>query len=117
MKTLSSDSTCLNSLLSDAIEYSKMYSKNKTFTVSDLPSINKTALQDEAEGKRSAQRPSVTRRLIKEVRSGAVPNVYCLVDSNRDAIKIERASAFIIVDSQIYQSLTEKVVTVEELNA
>lgn len=112
LQRISTDTACLNSLIADAIEYTEKNPVGTCFTVSDLKSINNTALQDKVVGKRSAQRASVTRRLIRAVKDGAVPNVCCLVDNNGDAVKLNRNSTFIIVEPTIYNSImSDKIIT------
>lgn len=112
LQRISTDTACLNSLIADAIEYTEKNPVGTRFTVSDLKSINNTALQDKVVGKRSVQRASVTRRLIRAVKDGAVPNVCCLVDNNGDAVKLNRNSTFIIVEPTIYNSImSDKIIT------
>lgn len=105
LQTVSNDTLCLNNLITDAISYSHSNPIDTRFTVSNLNAINDTMLQDKIKGQRSAQRASVTRRFIRAIKDGAVPNVCCLLDNNGDAIKIKRNSAFIIVTPDIYQSI------------
>lgn len=114
LQRISTDTACLNNLIDEAIEYAGKNPVGTRFTVSDLNSINNTALQDKEAGKRSAQRASVTRRLIRAIKDGAVPNVCCLLDSNGNAVKIKRNSAFIIVEPAIYKSIiSDKTITDE----
>ncbi|QIC47153.1 hypothetical protein GAG94_08515 [Lysinibacillus sphaericus] len=110
LQTISTDTQCLNNLIEDAKKFSKNHPVGTCFTVSNLDSIGDTALQNEIDGKRSPQRASVTRRLIKAINDGAVPNVCRLLNSNGLAVKIERNSAFIIVETGVYHSLNEKVI-------
>ena len=116
LQSISSDTLCLKKLIADAKEYSKTYPIGKCFTVSDLPSIKHTALQDEIAGKRSAQRASVTRRLIRAIKDGDVPNVCCLLDREGNAVKIGRNSAFIIVKPETYQKITGDKIIEEKNN-
>ena len=115
LQRISADTACLNSLIADAIEYTEKNPVGTCFTVSDLKSINNTALQDKVVGKRSVQRASVTRRLIRAVKDGAVPNVCCLVDNNGNAVKLNRNSTFIIVEPATYNSImSDKIITDED---
>lgn len=114
LQRISTDTACLNDLIDDANEFAKISPFGTPFTVSDLNSINNTALQDKKAGRRSAQRASVTRRLIRAVKDGTVPNVCCLVDSNGNAVKLNRNSAFITVEPTTYKSImSDKVITAD----
>lgn len=118
LQSISNDTALLNKLISDAKKYAQKNPVCTRFTVSNLPAIQAAALQDEMAGKRSAQRASVTRRLIRAIKDGSVPNVCCLLDSNRDAVKIERNSAFVVVKPETYQALTsDKTITKESLTS
>jgi len=117
LQNITPDTQMLNLIISEADAYTKAHPSGTRFTVSDLKAIEQTILYNTKIGKRSAQRPALTRRLIGSIRHGTINNLCLLIDEDGNAIKLQRNSTFVIVDDVTYNNLKgkDKVITEKEI--